>query len=215
MTAQTTNNRQAAGTARLIEALRRDPKRSATLGILLLVLIVALIYTFGSGQTSPRAASAMPNVAGDPAGHSPSGSARAISAVRSSSAMALRQWLAQTLPPAGRNLFQLHIDYFPLDSGRAAALQAASAGGFWDLLDKSIALRADQKVKRESLISAFLKEAETIRPTSTIMGPNPKAMIDGKLVVEGDVVASFRIVRIEERRILVEREGIRLEVPMK
>jgi hypothetical protein len=60
-----------------------------------------------------------------------------------------------------------------------------------------------------------MQEADQLRPTSTIGGPNPKAMINGALVGEGDVVASFRIIKIEARRILVEREGIRLEIPMK
>jgi hypothetical protein len=60
-----------------------------------------------------------------------------------------------------------------------------------------------------------MQEAEQLRPTSTIPGANPKAMINGMLVGEGDVVASFRVIKIEARRILVEREGIRLEIPMK
>jgi hypothetical protein len=47
------------------------------------------------------------------------------------------------------------------------------------------------------------------------MGASPKAVIDGGLVGEGDVVASFRVLRIEPRRIIVEREGIKLEIQMK
>jgi hypothetical protein len=40
-------------------------------------------------------------------------------------------------------------------------------------------------------------------------------MVNGDLVGEGSVVANFRIVSIEARRIIVEREGIRLEIDMK
>jgi hypothetical protein len=47
------------------------------------------------------------------------------------------------------------------------------------------------------------------------MGPQPKAMVNGELVGEDSVVANFRIVQIEARRIIVEREGIRLEIQMK
>ncbi len=55
------------------------------------------------------------------------------------------------------------------------------------------------------------------------MGTRPKAVINGDLVGEGDLVASgtgrartqFRVLKIEPRRIIVEREGIRLEIPMK
>ena len=39
--------------------------------------------------------------------------------------------------------------------------------------------------------------------------------VNGERVGEGDVVASFRVSRIEARRIIVEREGIRLEIQMK
>jgi hypothetical protein len=47
------------------------------------------------------------------------------------------------------------------------------------------------------------------------MGAKPKAVIDGALVGEGDVVAQFRVLKIEARRIIVEREGIKLEIQMK
>jgi hypothetical protein len=46
------------------------------------------------------------------------------------------------------------------------------------------------------------------------MGPNPRAVINGELVGEGDVVAEFRVLKIEARRIVIEREGIRLEITM-
>jgi hypothetical protein len=47
------------------------------------------------------------------------------------------------------------------------------------------------------------------------MGPQPKAMIEGKLVNEGEVAAGFRVLKIEPRRITIEREGIVLEIQMK
>jgi hypothetical protein len=47
------------------------------------------------------------------------------------------------------------------------------------------------------------------------MGQKPKAMVNGKLVVEGDVVEGFRVLKIGPRGIIVERDGIRLEVLMK
>jgi len=44
------------------------------------------------------------------------------------------------------------------------------------------------------------------------MGASPKALVNGQLVGVGDVVASFRVCKIEARRIVVEREGIKLEI---
>jgi hypothetical protein len=40
-------------------------------------------------------------------------------------------------------------------------------------------------------------------------------MINGSMVGEGEVVAQFRVLRIEARSVVVEREGIKLEIPMK
>jgi hypothetical protein len=59
---------------------------------------------------------------------------------------------------------------------------------------------------------------------STVMGSQPKAMVNGQLVAEGDLVkpvtgeedvaAWFRVLRIEPQRIIVERDGIKLTVRM-
>jgi len=75
--------------------------------------------------------------------------------------------------------------------------------------------RADVKKERQILVENLARQASQLRLQSTIMGASPKAVIDGGLVGEGDVVATFRVLRIEPRRITVEREGIKLEIQMK
>ena len=67
-------------------------------------------------------------------------------------------------------------------------------------------------------------QARQIRLQSTLMGgPQPAALINGQMVREGDVVAttgsgasrtSYRVLKIEARRVILEREGIRSEVPL-
>ena len=65
-------------------------------------------------------------------------------------------------------------------------------------------------------------QARQIRLQSTLMGANPTALVDGQTVREGDVVASgsgvtrtaFRVLKIEPRRIILEREGVRSEIPL-
>ena len=66
-------------------------------------------------------------------------------------------------------------------------------------------------------------QARQIRLQSTLAdGAKPTALVNGRLVREGDVVAigtgrartEFRVLRIEARRILLEHEGIGLEVQM-
>src|SRR5205814_351400 len=97
----------------------------------------------------------------------------------------------------------------------AEGVKTTADGEFWGRLEKSLMLQADQRDKRENLLANYRAEAGNLRLDSIMMGPSPKAMIDGKLLAEGDVVASFRVLKIEPRRIIVEREGIRLEILMK
>jgi hypothetical protein len=83
--------------------------------------------------------------------------------------------------------------------------------------------RADVRKERQILIENLQQQASQLRLQSTMMGASPKAVVDGGLVGEGDVVACgagetrtvFRVLKIEPRRIVVEREGIKLEIQMK
>jgi hypothetical protein len=87
--------------------------------------------------------------------------------------------------------------------------------GFWDELAKSMAFRADARKEQQILKENLQQQANQLRLQSTMMTTPPKAVIDGEMVGEGDVVASFRVLKIEPRRIEVEREGIKLEIQMK
>ena len=91
-----------------------------------------------------------------------------------------------------------------------------------DLDAKSLPTQADQKEQRltpaeilRQQAGQLQAEAFRLQLQSTVMGAKPKAVIDGALVGEGDVVAQFRVLKIEARRIIVEREGIKLEIQMK
>jgi hypothetical protein len=126
----------------------------------------------------------------------------------------LLKWSQAPIPAISRNLFAIRIEYFPVDGSRTGP--AAVAGeGFWDRVGKSMALQADQRDKRENLIANYLAQASKLRLQSTMMGPQPKAIVNGEMVGEGSVVAGFRVLKIESRRMIVEQEGIRLEIHMK
>jgi hypothetical protein len=113
-----------------------------------------------------------------------------------------------------RNLFAIELERFPADGARIRTADK-DAVGFWDELAKSMTVRADVRRERQVLIENLARQASQLRLQSTMMGASPKAVIDGDLVGEGDVVASFRVLKIEPRRIIIEREGIKLEIPMK
>jgi hypothetical protein len=127
-------------------------------------------------------------------------------------AASLRGWLSTPIPQINRNDFVVKSEYFPQDATKTNPTPADS--GFWSALAKSLSLQADQKEKRDAVIANLKVQAAALRPTSTVMGASPRAMINGALVREGDWVGAFRVLKIEPHGIVVEHEGIRLAVPM-
>jgi hypothetical protein len=126
---------------------------------------------------------------------------------------AMREWTAAPIAPLSRNLFAVNLEYFPQDSGRIdQTLRMPQGNGFWDELEKSVLSRAEEKNVRQKLVEGLRLEAAQLHLQSIMMGPTPKAMINGALVSEGDAIALFRVVKITARGIIVEREGIKLEI---
>jgi hypothetical protein len=224
---------------KLSEAARQDPRKTGALGVLLVVLAVMGGRMMLTGDSQPARAAGMSvgnsTSANTRAGFGPVGAIGSkastgttgnnLSAIdldpvatsrANNSSKRLREWMRAPITPVNRNLFFVKLDYFPSDGSRPALGNRTPADGeFWGRLEKSLMLQADQRDKRENLLANFRDQAAKLRLDSIIWGAQPKAMIEGKLVAEGDVVASFRVLKIEQRRIIVEREGIRLEIQMK
>ena len=188
-------------------AIRQDPKKAGILVVLLLILGIAGVRAAmvmapaaapanslavpgaGSGLTAPRGLGDSPRVA---------------------AAKSLQDWLSKPATQLSRNVFAIRLDYFPSDGTQT--MRSPEDGGFWDELAKSVQAQADEKSARRRALNRIMNEAAQLRVQSTLMGPNPKALVNGQLVREGDVVASFRIDKIESRRIIVEQMGIKLEI---
>lgn len=47
-----------------------------------------------------------------------------------------------------------------------------------------------------------------------LLGPEPKAMINGTLCRVGQVIKGFSVRKIEDRRVILEKQGIELVVPL-
>jgi hypothetical protein len=189
----------------LLELVRSEPRKAAVLGTLLSVmgLLWVKVLFVAPPPAEARPAAATPGktlAAADESGS-------ALSAARRQ----LLVWGAQPTPPLKRNLFQVQYDLFPPDeSGRVSA---ADQGAFWEQIAKSLDFRSDQEVARTSLKQELRKRAGRLRPTATINANGGRtALIEGRLVGEGDVVEGFRVLQIATDRIVVEREGVRLEV---
>jgi hypothetical protein len=206
---------------KILRAVRNDPQKAGILTVLvaiLLVLQIRLQMTERDGNPAHASADTAAMAGGDGTDNPPpfgaSGLETHVPPHPIDSGTALRQWMESPGAPLTRNLFQVELERFPND-GSVVQTTNKDVVGFWDELAKSMTFRADVKRERQILMENLARQASQLRLQSTIMGASPKAVIDGGLVGEGDVVASFRVLRIEPRRITVEREGIKLEIQMK
>lgn len=192
------------------QALTADPRKTATLAILLVVLAVVGWRMLAKGGPAPAsgAATAVPAIA---SGRTPDN----VTSVRgpARTGLALAEWSRTPTAPLGRNLFAFRPDAFTLKWG--VTDEGSEPGGFWIQLAKSMSLETDLKSRRQGIVDAVVADAAKLRLSTTMMGATPQAIINEQLVKEGDVVASFRVLKIGARGITVEREGIRLDIQMK
>jgi hypothetical protein len=131
---------------------------------------------------------------------------------------AMQEWLNSQAAPTNRNFFAVKYDFFQQDDSKLSpSLRITAGDGFWDKIAKSMTDQADQKKEQEILVENLRLQAAQLRLQTIMMGAQPKAIINDGLVGEGDVVAktSFRVLKIEPRRIIVEQKGIKLAIQMK
>jgi hypothetical protein len=203
----------------LVRQAKADPKKATTLAVLVTVMAVMWYRVMSGGAGGPSSASAyqVPGAFGASTAFAattgPDAAAAAPRPSRSAAATAaLQEWaLRRPIAPLSRNLFVVNYDLFPTDGARPpeTAVRVDRGDGFWDQLAKSMAARADQIKEHRARVETLRAEAARLKVQSTLMGASPKALVNGRLVGVGDVVASFRVSRIEARRIVVEREGIK------
>jgi hypothetical protein len=208
--------------SRIKTAVRNDPQKAGILTVLVSILLVLQVRLHMSEKEGgPSAAVANTNGGGGAHNPPPLGGGNGTPSQQNAepgkpldAAAALRVWMDAPGADLNRNLFTVDFERFPADGTRVRTPDK-EAVGFWDELAKSMTVRADVKRERQVLVENLARQASQLRLQSTIMGASPKAVIDGDLVGEGDVVASFRVLKIEPRRIMIEREGIKLEIQMK
>ncbi len=201
--------------AKLLEAAKADPKKATVLVVLVTVLGTMWIrMAFGDGGGPQRAAAATAATASD---NEIAARAHAAGrgALNTAVSAALAEWRSAPVSPIVRNLFNVQLDQYAHDGTGPVAPVSRAEEGFWDELAKSLSSQADQSKQRRIRTDNAVRDAGEMNLQTIVMGASPKAVIDGEMVGEGSVVAGFRVSRIEARRIIVEREGIWLEIPMK
>ncbi len=103
------------------------------------------------------------------------------------------------------------LEYFPLADGN---LSDDSSDADAAAKAKSEQAAADEKKERQKLADQLQSEAASLELETTMMGPTPRAMISGALVGEGDMVSDFRVVKITQRFVILESQGVQIELKM-
>ncbi|HEY0009614.1 MAG TPA: hypothetical protein VGB55_12880 [Tepidisphaeraceae bacterium] len=200
----------------LPQQVRDDPKKAGILTILLVVLLV-MGGRYVTGNSTPATAIASSTA---------TKAAVAVKGAKPAEPLAYsrvpKAWLKAEIDSVSRNLFAIETDNYPLSDPAAAAAAAPPSEGFWESIEKSRTELSDRKKRREILIENLQQDAAKLMLQSTVMGPEPQAIIGRQVVKVGDLVSSdesgrgnaFKILSIEARRVVVEREGIRLEIRM-
>lgn len=218
---------------RLPESLRNDPKKAVILGGLLVAFAGVLFIQFGRGGGGDSAAAATPEPTVAAPAPAPIPVVRPTVREQIPTAARVARWLETPAPALDRNVFALRLENF---QSVAPAAQATAALAkpvvrvvedelFWDELAKSLSQRADQRKQRQIWADNLAAAAGRIRVQTTIMGQTPVAMINGRRAGVGDSVeatvavgasgtVAFRIVSIEARRVVVERDGLKFEILM-
>jgi hypothetical protein len=207
------------------DGAKKDPKKAGVLLVLVAVIggmwvKVMLRPTPGSAQGAPvgggTAAAATTTTDASSGSLTLAAAAGGTSDKRANRAGARAAWRQVPVAPASRNLFEVDYEAYP------KLVKGPNNGGAGDLAQagseaaKSGPSPADvKKEKLAELIKSVRDQAGQLKLQTIVMGASPKALINGQLVGEGDVVASFRVVRITPRGMVIEREGIKLEIAMK
>lgn len=229
--------------ARLPEVIRREPKKMAVFAALVIVFGGMTLKTFVfTGAPAPASANSASSGRGEASTEdkttslASSEALRDAKAARAARADKLEAWLQGPLDSPRRNLFEFRSENYLSASHATAGVtdgapNLAETGRFWDRLAKSITSRADLRRQRQIRTDNVVAVAGKLRLQSTmIQGGTPRAMIDGRMLKAGDVVAvdapaanpagaqaaktTFRIERIGRQSVIVERDGVRIELSM-
>ncbi len=172
--------------------LQADPKKTAVLVLLAVVMVIVYVRMFSSSET-PQVA-----VAADPALVVP---AAAASGAAQNQAPQASPRVARTLLPQPA-IRELARDPFVVPSLYAQATPASTdeepSGLTGPALEREIRTGAEQLVLQ-----------------STISGRVPLATINGRVLSPGDEIEGFVLEQIEPTSVVIRRAGVRVKLPLK
>ncbi|QNN24601.1 hypothetical protein HED60_20775 [Planctomycetales bacterium ZRK34] len=178
--------------ARIRKQLLADRKK---FGMLLTLLLVGLLL-WGRLliHNVPRTATAVPPLAAA----APMPDNVPAPAAEATQRRAVEASLVGVVP---RDVFAINAAYFPKLSGEENPSR----------LTKSVLDPTDDLEQQMRVIKA---EAGDLKLQSTILGAQPRAMINGTLIGPGQNIAGFTVTEIRPRSITITKNGVTLELEM-
>ena len=180
--------------------ISHDPKRNgllAGLGIIMLVLWGRLLLNGPASATASLIRRSVAAISEPP-----------IPTSHASTSNPVLDWLGKPRGIVDRNLFAIHLDYY----ARADDRKSIADGN--DDATTTPTAEADQKREQQILLENLQTQAAKLKLQTTLMGDTPRAMVNGQLVQAGDAVEGFKVVKIEARQIVVQQDGVTLEISM-
>ena len=172
-----------------IKSLKAD-KRKLTVMLVLLGVAVVLWFRMTMTQT-PQAATA-----------STTPITTAAEAVVAAEAAALARPVidVELTERLDRDLFALNPALFtPINDGDSEEVEEKSGAKPSDEMSRPLAIRT---------------EAAELKLATTMLGSRPRALINGQVLSVGDTVDGFKLLRILHRKVVVEKNGIRVLIEM-
>jgi hypothetical protein len=209
---------------RLPESIRDQKQKIGLLTALLSILAMAVAWQTLGGAAAKTAAAKQ----GATVDSKKSVEERATASTSRKSSKKqkdLESWLARPIEPITRDLFAYDLSRFPFASLYAqSSPDAPRAVTVWDRAEKSLNARADALKQTESRRSSLIRAAERLNVQSIMSsGSTSTAMVNGRVLRVGEIVedesapvkVSFVVRAIEGRRLIVERDGVRIAVSIR
>ena len=190
---------------RLLAEVRRDPKKASILGVLALVLLIIGVREVARRAGSPSTGSAATARAfganGAASLRKPAGAVRVPSL---SKGMDQRDGSSTAIPkaPVDRDIFTPNLAYFPIEEKPKPSTVVSSA----QIIDPA--------AKAEAMKLQVQAQAKSLSLQSTVVGAVSTAIINGRVLREGDSISDFQVVEINSRSCKLEKSGIRVVLEM-
>jgi len=184
--------------ARLQAEVKRDPKKAAILGVLVLVFLIVAVRMAAKRVGSPKAGSA----AARPAAATPETAKSANGATNVGQPQgADGDPVELANVPIDRDIFTPSETYFPIKTK-----QPDKAPKRPRVMDPNAVARA-KRLETEAL-------ARDLTLQTTMVGKVPTAVINGRILRIGSVINGFKVIEINTRSCQLEKDGVRVLLEM-